>query len=167
MSRIIVSWCDGTWKSFLVKYLQRKLWRPSVHFSYPITDDPFEELIKYYRFWDPHYITSELIFDRSRICELIYWQVLGRKPFTEDQTNEFISYCSNDVIIITYTDIKNILNVFKDRGEDYIDENQAKKINEMYLDFAEKYKKKLKIFIYDWTIDGKQKDLFFKKIQEC
>lgn len=163
--RIIVDWCDWTWKTTLVNELLKQL--PDyrvVKFSQPKTDNPFEEWIWYYQPWHKNYIWDNVILDRCRMSEVIYWKVLKRKnQLTKAQINEFLYLTQWFVYIVSHCYLETIQQVFNTRWEDFIDINQASRVNYLYKKLYTLYWWENRL-LYNFKKDWKNLQKYVKKI---
>lgn len=142
--RIIVDGCDWTWKSTLVKFIADRYNMPIEAFSYPRTSDAFQEFSPFY---GKH--TLKCIFDRCWLSEIIYGKLKGRPAFTDKQKDFFQRSTKNDVYIIATSDINAIKNVFETRGEDYINLEEADKVNSFFKNYFI-YLSRHKVIQYDF-----------------
>lgn len=83
------------------------------------------------------------------MSEIIYGKLKGRHPFTEKQKEFFQRATKKDIYIIATSDINAIKHVFETRGEDYINLEEADKVNSFFKNnFI--YLSKHKVIQYDF-----------------
>lgn len=158
--RIIIDWCDGTWKTTLANIIREELPdnREIIHFSYPKTDNAFTE-------FKPAYEANEFaIFDRSWLDEMIYSWIKWRRKFTEDEVKFFQESTKDDIYIICVTDIENIKKAFAERWEDYINQDEANLVNEFFRNNAEELIWSDNVIFYDLYSDGQDMWSFLQKV---
>lgn len=161
--RIHITGCDWTWKTTLIEFLKEKTWMEVIKFSAPKTNNPWDEWLEYYDKNNKKFIWDNIILDRNGwIDEMIYWKIKWRKPLSLAQKKKFIRRTKNDLLIITYTDLKNIKEVFETRWEDFINLEEAKIINNFYKNKVHWLSKHLNnILVYDFKKDWKDLDKYF------
>jgi len=122
--RLHIEWIDKTWKSTLVKYLRVELNLLVVKFSQPKTEDAFSEYIEF--FWTVKDNKKEtrndnIICDRSRIWENVYWPVYRKKWLKKFQIKKLDESCKAnwDLIIRCSTDKWMIKKKFKEDNETF------------------------------------------------
>lgn len=142
--RIIIDGCDWTGKSTLAKFIAERYNLSLQSFSYPRTKDAFEEFSPFYG-----KSTWFQVFDRCWLSEIIYGKLKGRPPFTEKQKEFFQRSTKKDIYIIATSDIDAIKNVFETRGEDYINLEEADKVNSFFKNYFI-YLQKHKVIQYDF-----------------
>ena len=143
--KVIIEWCDWTWKTYLSNYISNKTWMPILKFWHHNSKNYIKDFNRYYKI-------NNIILDRSWLSEIIYSKIKKRNT-TLKNIEKMISLTWEFIYIICTTDIDNINKVFNERWEDFIDINEAILINKEYLEFIEKYKYKLNIIVYDYTKD--------------
>ena len=142
--RIIIDGCDWTWKSTLAKFIAERYNLPIKAFSYPKTEDAFKEFSPFYGKNMDNYI-----FDRCWLSEIIYWKLKWRLPFTKEQKEYFQKMTKKDFYIIATSDMNSIKNVFETRWEDYINLEEANKVNGFFKSIFF-YLSRHKVITYDF-----------------
>lgn len=159
--RIFLEWTDGTWKTTLAEKLSEKTWWPIVKFSQPKTDNPTKEFLEYYDPENPLYIWDNVIVDRCWISETIYGPMKWRPTMYMKDKKKFIKATKDDLYIICHTKPSNIKHVFETRWEDYIDFEEAKIINQKYLNRYKTLWKHLYMLLYNFKVDWKDMDKYY------
>lgn len=158
--RIILDWVDWSGKSTLAEFLSEKLWRTISHFSYPKTADAFME-------YAPSYTpaTADHIFDRSWLDEIVYGPLKWRPWLQKHDYNFFQDRTKDDLYIICDTSIDRILQSFAERGEDYINEAEARAVHEFFRTTAMDLIPKNHTLVYDMTVDGQNFEQFLELVK--
>lgn len=160
--RIIIDGCDGTGKTTLASIIKQELpdEREILHFSYPKTDNAFTE-------FKPAYEWNDFaIFDRSWLDEMIYSQLKWRPKFTDEEVKFFQEATKNDIYIICVTDLENIKKAFAERGEDYINDEEANIVNEFFKNQAITILNPENVIFYDLYSDWQDIWTFLQKFIE-
>lgn len=154
---IIIEWCDGTWKTTLVNFVQEKTWFEIVKFSQPKTKNPYKEYLDFIK----QNRDKDLILDRFWIWETIYWPLYRGKWLKQEEIKALKKLTARDLYIITYTDNKNILEVFKNRGEDFTKPEHIEKINWDFFRFLHNNFRINYRLMYDFNIMWSRLEWFF------
>lgn len=161
--RIIVEWCDWTWKTTLINFLQSKLWREVIKTSQPKTNNPFNEYMQSYE--DSK--NKNVIFDRMRIWEKIYWPIYRWKSWISlSQESTLLNLTIKDLYIICSTWNPTIRKIFRERWEDFTREQDVVKINWEFRKFYWQYKHLWNIVLYNFQKEWKNLEEFYSYIND-
>ena len=155
--RIIIEWCDKTGKTTLANYLSESLWMKIVKFSAPKVEDVFWSYQTFFGTVKENKkkaVNDNIIVDRSRIGEAVYWPIYRKKGLKKFQIKRLDEACkiNNDLIIRCDTDKWTIKKKFIEDKEDFA---QAKDIGRIQRYFLKVMKwLKTTVIQYDWKLSN-------------
>ncbi len=149
--RIILEWIDKNWKTTLANAIKEKFWRSIVKFSAP---KEWEDLYNTYHSFALNN-KNNIIYDRFRIGENIYWPIYRWKSQLWDIENKNLDLlCSEnfDLIIYCFTDVEQTaINFIKD-WEEFTKIEHIKDMNEKYLEILSKLN--TRVIRYDYRLQN-------------
>ena len=155
--RIIIEWCDKTGKTTLANYLSESLWMKIVKFSAQNVEDVFwsyQTFLGKVKENKKKAVNDNIIVDRSRIGEAVYWPIYRKKGLKKFQIKRLDEACkiNNDLIIRCDTDKWTIKKKFIEDKEDFA---QAKDIGRIQRYFLKVMKwLKTTVIQYDWKLSN-------------
>ena len=153
--RILVEWCDKSWKSTLIKKLSEELGMKVIKCSQPKTDNPFEEYVELFgteKINKNNVVNDNVIFDRSWIGEQAYWPIYRNKKMKKFQVARLDKACKIawDLIVYCTTNIWTIKKKFIEDKEDFA---QVKDIGRIQRYFVKTIKwLTTPVIQYDWQV---------------
>lgn len=148
--RIILEWCDKSWKSTLCKFLQENL--PG--FSYQKFSAPKWNAYDEYIDFTVSTMSKNYICDRFWIWEQVYWPIYRGKCMTPEEVDTLDNLCSLnwDIIIYCQTSIEQTkLNFVKD-WEEVTKEQHIPEIHRLFIDTISDLQ--TSVIMYDYRLQN-------------